>query len=766
MKREFGAPVIEKFLPTKDVRFVIDSEGAWIPGHNMDGTPTVILIGRNTAPVSGVVRAVMSKTRRESPSSTNGNGPYWRSIVDHLDDPGYESEWLSVVDLERSRLSTHPWSLAGGGALELTAALENSSTSRLSALIAGKIGPASFPGTDDPFFGPRNAFVASGISTAFIRRVVTGDVVRDYTLQDGEWAFAPYDENHDLIAYSDSAWSRRLWPFRSVLNSATGFDRETRGDAGEPWWGWYRWIKARYATPMSLCFAVVASHNHVLLDRGGNVFNRHAPVIKLPAGAAEREYSAVLGLLNSSAICFWLKQVSQPKGGAADIPWSRTYEFTGTAMQDVPIPMRLPASRGTMLDELAREAALRVPHSVVAQAAPSRVSLNAARQSYESLRGRMVAHQEELDWEVYALYGLVDDGLTYMADDLPNLAFGERAFEIVLARRAAAGEEDRSWFERHGSMPIADVPEHWPDAYRDLVHRRIELIESDQFIRLLERPENKRRWASESWERQEERALRGWLLDRLEARGFWFDNHGRPTAKSIAVLADEVTRDQELAAALSLWERRFDVPVATSLEKLLATEAVPFLAAMRYKDSGLRRRAAWEATWALQRREDAGTYNPAPKDRGGDGPIPVPPKYVTGDFRKVEYWTHRGKLDVPKERFILYLGAGREGDPTPVLGWAGWDHAQQALALATLIQSGEQQGWSEHRLVPLVAGLCELLPWVEQWHGEPNALYGGSSPAEFFSGLLDSYMAKLGATRESLAAWRPPAPTRGRKAKS
>ena len=148
------------------------------------------------------------------------------------------------------------------------------------------------------------------------------------------------------------------------------------------------------------------------------------------------------------------------------------------------------------------------------------------------------------------------------------------------------------------------------------------------------------------------------------------------------------------------------------------------------------------------------------------GPIPVPPKYSDRRLQRVEYWSHRGKLDVPKERFILYPDAGREGDPTPVLGWAGWDHAQQALALATLIQSGEQQGWSEERLIPLVAGLAELLPWVEQWHSEPDALYGGSSPAEFFSGLLDNYMAKLGATRESLAAWRPPAPTRGRKAKS
>ena len=42
----------------------------------------------------------------------------------------------------------------------------------------------------------------------------------------------------------------------------------------------------------------------------------------------------------------------------------------------------------------------------------------------------------------------------------------------------------------------------------------------------------------------------------------------------------------------------------------------------------------------------------------------------------------RPLLDVPKERFISYPAAGRDSDSTELLGWAGWDHAEQALALA------------------------------------------------------------------------------------
>src|SRR2546430_1180643 len=83
-------------------------------------------------------------------------------------------------------------------------------------------------------------------------------------------------------------------------------------------------------------------------------------------------------------------------------------------------------------------------------------------------------------------------------------------------RRIAAGEEETTWFERHGSSPITEVQERWPASYRNIVERRIEVIESNRDIRLIERPEYKRRWQWEPWEKEHERALRQWLLTRLE----------------------------------------------------------------------------------------------------------------------------------------------------------------------------------------------------------------------------------------------------------
>ena len=82
----------------------------------------------------------------------------------------------------------------------------------------------------------------------------------------------------------------------------------------------------------------------------------------------------------------------------------------------------------------------------------------------------MIALQEELDWEVYWLYGLLTDheasGLQAEPDSVPELKLGERAFEIVLARKMAAGEVETQWFARHGSTPITEIPAHWPEAYR------------------------------------------------------------------------------------------------------------------------------------------------------------------------------------------------------------------------------------------------------------------------------------------------------------
>ena len=152
--------------------------------------------------------------------------------------------------------------------------------------------------------------------------------------------------------------------------------------------------------------------------------------------------------------------------------------------------------------------------------------------------GQMIAWQEELDWWCYRAYGLTDDDLTYQSTP-PELKLGERAFEIVLARQVAAGETETTWFTRHGSTPITDIPAHWPADYRALVERRIALIESSAWIRLLEKPEYKRRWNQPAWQELEQAALKNWLLDRLERPHYW----PQPQLRSVDEVAAAAERE-------------------------------------------------------------------------------------------------------------------------------------------------------------------------------------------------------------------------------
>jgi hypothetical protein len=331
---------------------------------------------------------------------------------------------------------------------------------------------------------------------------------------------------------------------------------------------------------------------------------------------------------------------------------------------------------------------------------------------------------------------------------------------------------ETQWFGRHGSTPITELPAHWPEEYRRVVETRIALIEKRRDIALIERPECKRRWATEPWEKQQERALREWLQDRLEARHLWFaeDSNGveQPTMRSVSELTDLMRGDDDFTDVARLWATdalgNQDADLAEVVAALVDEEHVPFLPVYRYKPAGLRTRADWEHVWDLQRQENViaaelgkdvadREVRDAVKTKLGD--IPVPPKYGSGDFLRTSYWRHRGKLDVPKERSISYPAATRDGDGSLLLGWAGWDHKQQAHALAVLItQRHGEDGWDGERLLPLLAGLDEVLPWVEQWHGEIDPAFG-ASPFTIYGGFLESQLGDLHIAQDDLRAWQP-----------
>lgn len=762
MKREFGKKLIEYLFAGHDIgnpvdlTTVIDTSGAYIPGH---GTPTVIIIGRRRRPVANEVRAVLGVRGEPGLPANPSKGLVWTEIVEHVDEPGYSGTFVTISDLDRAVLRTHPWSLSGGGASGVFSVIEAAASNRLENVLEVGVGGAIRAGADEVFMRPR-VLASEPQITSYMRTFVVGENLRNFTMRGTDAIIFPYES--DLSP--TTALDRHLWPWRTPLADRRTFQGKM-ADAGLRWTEYMQFTRWSARASIAITFAEVATHNHFVLVRGQNVFKQTAPVIKLPQEAAEDRHLEILGVLNSSTACFWLKQVAHNKGSTVDstgarqtlLPWEDFYQFNSTKVGQFPLSARLPGNRARTLGALAGELVGAAPDSVVAAwLADRRVSLtealNAAMITWHQLRLRMIFDQEELDWEVYRLYDLIDADLTYSGSAIDGIALGQRPFEIDLARRVQKGAEDTAWFERHGSTPIIQLPDGWPDDYRVLTQRRLESIDSNQNVRLLEKPEFKRRWVTTPWEVQRTQALQAAVLDRLEDPALWQDPQG-PIARSVAELADLLRADpvsKELARALT---GTAEPDLAAVIRSLVPDEAVPFLAAYRYKPAGVEKYRAWQEVWALQRREDAGEKVT----------IPVPPKYGQGDFAKATYWRARGKLDVPKERFIAYPGVAREGDATPVLGWAGWSHRDQALALAREIPVQQALGADDDTLEPLVAGLVELEPWLAQWYSEIEPQFG-ASPASVITGVVDQYLAQMEKTRDQVTAWTPPAATRGRRA--
>lgn len=787
MKREFGKKLIEVFLPQVDLTHVIDTAGAYIPGH---GTPTVILFGRNQRPVGGKVRTVLGIKGEPGIPNNSSEGLVWTSIISQIDTADSQDAFNSVIDLPRFELATHPWSMGGGGVNELKNLIESNSAHSLGE-NAEDIGFVCFAGIDDVYVKPRHVLRYSVRNTQNMRHFINGECIRDWGVFPESMALVPYSKDGELSRLEDlSSSAKTLWLHRSVVSQIKSFGGKTRAQLGEKWWAWYRWIKERVAKGRWLVFSSVATSNNFSLVVGNYIFNRHAPSIFLSNEESEECAFGVMGNLNSSSASFWMKQIFHNKGSTVDQngarqrtdPFEDFYEFTGTGLQSFPLAEPYPADLASALDGLARDLTDTLPKAVLARGVPTRADLDAAKARALSIRRRMIALQEELDFRCYKLYGLLEEEAEH--PEPPEVDLGERAFEIVMARKMAEGALETTWFARHGSTPVTDIPARWPADYRALVERRIALIAENRWIELVERPEYKRRWQWDDqgfdagWHKREQAALKEWLLDRLEDPRHW---PGDPAPTSVARLADRVRSDAGFIAVAELYTGRPDFDAAALVADLVAAESVPFLPVLRYTDDGLRKRRDWEATWDLQRREDAIDARTELPEGHPDrltpdaakalkaqevGDIPVPPKYKRTDFRSADFWRLRGGLDVPKERFVSYPGAERDSDGSLVVAWAGYDHLQQATALASYYYDmKENEGWSTERLTPLLAGVRELVPWLVQWHNAYNPDFG-IGLGDYYRSFVDDETRALGLTPEELRAWTPPArpaARRGRK---
>ena len=796
MKREFGKKLIEFFLKDKDLTHIIDTSGALLPGH---GTPTMILFAHNQGPHSPVVRSLLGIKGEPSTPEDFSQGKVWQSVLKLIEKPGAENDYISSVDIDRKVFASHPWSLEGGGSSDAMQLIENAKAIAVSSVVDA-VGPGSILGENDAFGVPRAREKVTNLPLPY-KTLIEGEGVRNWFSASDTTVVFPY--NADILPDASNEIIRYLWPLREGLYQRKAFSGLNYRESGREFYEYQQIPVKRNKSKFLIAFPFVSTHNHFALDRGGKVFNRTAPVIKLPNGANEADHFVLLGLLNSSITCFWGRQTFFPKGGFSEGKWEERLEWDGTKLKRFPIPKPivtveddsrlLPSyteveGYASQIDSLAQALGKILPESVLSDATAETLAsvFETAEQQANQIRAKMVVLQEELDWHCYQIYGLIDNPLVYQGD-LPLVKAGERAFEIQLAKDLADKGGSDAWFTRHDLVKTTTIPAHWPDDYKALIKKRLVLMQSNRFIKLIEKPEFKRRWFPLDWAKQEKTALKNWLLNYLETQSF---DASQPSLTTCAILGDKLHQDllAETIAARYTDNALFDAQALAV--SLVAEDHVPQFAAGRLKPAAMKKFRAWQETWTKQRQEDVidealGVDHPLSELDKQDsakstayqnalaeakikkakevGVIPLPPKYAKSDMRQAHFWSLRGKLDVPKERFFSLPGCEKDGDTTLVIGWAGMNHLQRAQAIAAwYIDRKESDGWGAQKLMPMLVALDELIPWLKQWHNDIDPEFG-ERMGNYYEGFLLEELRFLDVTKEDLLHWEPPMATRARK---
>lgn len=715
-KRSFGRPLVEMVLANLDLSLIVDCGGAHIPGHT---TATLIMFGRNQAPASTQITAILGKRGEPEKPKVPEKGLFWTEMVKSTFLPDDSGTYTSTTIVDRAVFAKHPWMLSGGLAPEVLAQMVEASDFTLGGLKP-RIGNRTQLNADDLYFDPP-PYVRRDGAMPFIE-LLEGEFIREWGLLAGSRIPYPYRWASDepIRLGPTSRTYRHWWRYRDLL-----WDRGSRASKFAalrtiPNAVFYEYplYAVGTVTGLGIAYPFVSTHSHFSLVRGGRVFKQTAPVILLREGASEDDYFDLLGLLNTSLLDFWSKQVFQAKGQTPEA-WADRYEHDATKLKLAPLTKRdreLRVALARALDSTAQARASCLPSEVItsiwtADDLARRLADNRGR--YDQLTQRMVALQEELDWLTYQSYGLIEGLKVVDPETVEPLSPGHRPFEILAAQAEADTPlpEKSTWWSRHGHPKVTELPAHYSEAHRAQLRARIEAIEDDDKLSLVESFAFKRRWQLPNLDEEERKVARAWLLDRLED----LFAEGGPLSAPRPYRCEEIvgawTKDRRVAAAAAVAMGTTDLDLFTVAEDLLAKESMPDNPRRVYTASGWRKLDQWTEVWALQDREDAG-------EKVSD--IPKPPEFEEGDFVKAEYYGVRGKLNVPRERFIAFA------DLAPVrYGWNGWRDLDRGLAQVEAFTEAEGDPHNplptpthaDPRRCGVTLGLWESLDDVRRWSG-------------------------------------------------
>ncbi|MFC1482366.1 BREX-2 system adenine-specific DNA-methyltransferase PglX [Myxococcota bacterium] len=754
MTRAFGRGLVEGVFAQHDLHLVVDLSGAILADSGFE-VPTIMVFASNETPTGKPVRVAVCRKGDTSRPLNYATGNVWVSTTEHCDTAGYQDEFAGILDCAQEALGHHPWCLSDVQSSAIKDLLEDRAEHRLGELAS--LGITAVTGEDSCFVLPPEVHARLDIEES--RPLVVGATVRDWGIVPRDECVFPYDSDFCILPESDiPSTIRFLWRFKPVIRHRRRFGVPML-QRGLSWYELQELYDDKLRVPRTIVSPAVSTHNQFVFYEGGSVFNRTAPVIKLRPEASLLDHYHIVGLLNSSVLNFWMRNVLHIVGGRSSgtkrqsEPWAQRMDFSASQMEAAPITeffRESIASLAERLSTLAKTEGEMRPAAVLAKSwEPSDLGeyLAEANVMRQRLRCQVVALQEELDWTCYAAFGLVSPDEVGLTTECEPIASEHRPFAIRMAQAVSAGTASPYWFEAMNVSPTTDVPDVYDAETRNRITHRMDVLRSDETLSLLESPEYKRKWEPISFGDELNSAALAWLSCRLEEIA-----SARTLPATSQQLASAVQGDSRFLAVGGILQERRDVDVAGLVRRILIADGVGNHPSHVYTASGLAKRRVWEDAWELQRREDAG-------ERIDE--IPVPPDYSQGsrgkstDFLKKEYWTLRGKLDVPKERFIVFTEVpGRERADT-LYGWAGWTPLQRLKAILAVDEELEDGGVPLADRIALLDSAWRLLPDVA--HENPGA-------ASRLKAELQSLVGTEGPSEEMLEDWRnrfPPPGGRG-----
>jgi hypothetical protein len=449
----------------------------------------------------------------------------------------YEDFRVAIGDCDRARMLRHPciWGFFDWSLFE---DLERAD-SRLASYLGDDIGFDVIFGARELYDNPTSLWRVWRVPQEHLIPFAEGDTLRNYSADSRLICLFPYDKQ--LKPVLPDRIKQNLGHWRGVLEDRPQLGGLSQVDFGLEWFEYYRFTK-RGQTP-GLALAEIATHAHVVFNDQPKVFTQTAPMVKLVPGASHESYQLSAGWLNSSTALFWLKQVCFNKGAGEDEERDR-FVYAGNKIQQLPVPamvaealerkrnafgepltqlsqacwergQRMSALALRKLFEKAGEAYQEWNNSLPGYSSPSpefdgpfkssvalREMFRKAQTIRDRLRAEMIALQEEMDWLVYAAYGLLRQDHQIVLMLPPSEPSGESS---VIDRRYCEpldrdGRPFRLWARAEGdyAKAVTLIPSDWPVWRKKLWEARLRVICENEHIRRIEQPVYKRRW-DEQW---------------------------------------------------------------------------------------------------------------------------------------------------------------------------------------------------------------------------------------------------------------------------